>query len=282
MGLYKCKLCGGDIEFEPGAKVGVCGCCGSRVKLEPSDNESAGAAAKSKEQKSNDARKKSAGKKRKKRLTRVAELALVGVIAGITLFVILKQKPAEDKDLYTFDPDHNYIGKNFSLGHYDSENWWIVLDQVDDKVLLLSKYAICYKAFNDEENDVTWSTCSLRNWLNTEFLTQAFSDEERERIVDTPVHTEDNQQYGTLGGDDTVDKVFLLSLEEVNNYIPEERGRYMFPDEGMSAFWWLRSPGGSPRHAATVGHYGSISNYGCYICSDDNAVRPALWIKLTP
>lgn len=264
MVAYKCKLCGGDIEFEPGATVGMCNGCGARVKLEPSADESVGVTAEPKKQKS------------KKLLAFVAAVVLVGAIAGGVLLMCPKEEPVED----TVSLE---IGDYLNLGHYDTLQRWIVLDKDEDKVLLLSLYPICNRAYNDERNDVTWSTCSLREWLNTDFLTQAFSPEDRERIVDTPVHTEDNPWYGTPGGDDTVDKVFLLSIEEAEKYLSEDEYRITRPNGyGFSVRWWLRSPGINFGHAAVVNTDGTFYNYGNSVDDDDYAVRPALWIKVDP
>ncbi|MBR5659778.1 MAG: hypothetical protein IKX10_10330 [Lachnospiraceae bacterium] len=292
MGPCKCKICGGDIGVEPGATAGVCDRCGTWVKLEPSDDESEKSAAKSKEQESDDARKKTAREKRKKRLTRVAELALVGVIAGISLFVVLKQKPNDDvvmKELIKSIGSPN-IGDTICFGHYDDVNEWIVLDKTDDELLLLSKYAICHKAYNEVLKDVTWSTCSLRNWLNTEYLVQAFSAEEQELIADTNVRNDDDSWAGAPGGEDTVDKVFVLSIEEAQKYFEDNDSRITtFPD-GEEASWWLRTPGHKNTIAADITIYGHIVLPGGHVIYDvgskvddaNHGVRPALWIKLKP
>lgn len=119
----------------------------------------------------------------------------------------------------------------------------LLLDsRFDDELLLLSKYAICHKAYNEVLKDVTWSTCSLRNWLNTEYLVQAFSAEEQELIADTNVHNDDDAWTGAPGGEDTVDKVFVLSIEEAQKYFEDNDSRITtFPD-GEEASWWLRTP----------------------------------------
>ena len=33
MAVLKCKMCGGTVEFEPGATVGVCDSCGTKQTL---------------------------------------------------------------------------------------------------------------------------------------------------------------------------------------------------------------------------------------------------------
>jgi len=72
-----------------------------------------------------------------------------------------------------------------------------------------------------------WSECSLRGWLNGEFYS-GFSAEEKSRILSTNVVNNVNPWYGTDGGQDTVDHVFLLSIEEVVEY---------FGDSGALTSW---------------------------------------------
>ena len=62
---------------------------------------------------------------------------------------------------------------------------WIVLDVQDGKALLLSKYGLEMKQYNTEYTDITWETCTLRTWLNSDFLNKAFSSEEQSAILIT-------------------------------------------------------------------------------------------------
>ena len=39
MAIFKCKMCGGTIEFEPGATVGVCDSCGTKQTLPRLDDD---------------------------------------------------------------------------------------------------------------------------------------------------------------------------------------------------------------------------------------------------
>lgn len=215
---------------------------------------------------------KKSQKRRKKILKIVASIAIGGAALGIILAIILNK----DK---LVDIDSAVVGNRVKLGNYE----WFVLDKKDDKLLVLSRYLICYQKYNEvpdgtEWEDVTWSECSLRKWLNTEFLMQTFSAEELERITDTRVHTEDN--YGIPGGDDTVDKVFLLSIEEAEKYATSYKvGHGEFADRNR-ARWWLRSPGYTGHHAASVEYDGSVGMSGDDVSSDWVAVRPALLIDL--
>ena len=103
----------------------------------------------------------------------------------------------------------------------------MVLSVDEEKVLVVSRYALDSRPYNAEYTDVTWETCSLRAWLNNDFLNAAFSGEEQEHIPEVTIANEDNSYYGTTGGNETTDRVFCLSLNEVKNLI----GYSTFNDE---------------------------------------------------
>ena len=103
---------------------------------------------------------------------------------------------------------------------------WIILSIKDDRALLLSKYVLEGKKYNEEDTSVTWETSDIRRWLNKEFYDTAFNNIEQQRILKTLVRTEDNPDYGTNGGNDTEDKVFLLSLEEVQRFFVTDEDEF--------------------------------------------------------
>lgn len=78
---------------------------------------------------------------------------------------------------------------------------WIVLDADGSKALLLSKYVLTEEQYNMQDKQVTWQTSTLFQWLNSEFLNSAFSEEERKQLINT--------ENGN---------VFLLSFDEAVKY----------------------------------------------------------------
>ena len=167
---------------------------------------------------------------------------------------------------------------------------WQVLEIDGSKALLISRYGLDAKQYNSKNEDVTWDKCSLRAWLNNEFLNKAFTAEEQEKILMTAVKNPENPRFETEGGADTEDKVFLLSIEEANEYFDTGEARRVKPTEYAKAngcyedegycWWWLRSPGFDQRCAADVYSDGNVVEFGNYVSSDINAVRPAIWINL--
>jgi hypothetical protein len=153
--------------------------------------------------------------------------------------------------------------------------WWTVLDRVEQKALIIINGVICNRPFHQFGCNISWKDCSLRSWLNNDFLELCFSEEEQSRILlcDNVIN-EDNPEYKTKGCEPTSDKVFLLSVSEAKNYYSDNQSR------ANGSWWWLRTPGDSPNYAAFVRYDGKIHDYGLLVDSQDIGVRPAMWIKV--
>ena len=195
------------------------------------------------------------------------------------------------------DEDDNLV----DFGHYEQDGnlengpepiRWRVLSEENGKALLLSEYGLDTKSYNEEWEEVTWEECTLRNWLNDDFYRTAFSEEQQNLIMLTQLINKDNLDYNINGGNDTEDKIFLLSIEEVGEYFSDDESRKCYatqyarnigadvqPSTGASS-WWLRSPGYYASIAAVVNHVGWIYTTGYRVYFSDNVVRPAMWIIL--
>ena len=73
--------------------------------------------------------------------------------------------------------------------------------------------------YNTSSLHVTWESCSLREWLNGSFVDTAFSPEENETIAETYVTADDNPQYDTDTGNETLDKVFFIECSKCGRII---------------------------------------------------------------
>lgn len=176
---------------------------------------------------------------------------------------------------------------------------WLVLKNDGSKALLISKYALDCQKYNTTDTSVTWETCTLRRWLNGSFINSAFSAEEQKQILHTTVTSDRNPSYSTYPGNNTKDKVFLLSIAEAQKYFSSDSTgqcqgtAYCFAQGGDQdsdgrCSWWLRSPDYFSRDCVSI-----VNNYGVAGCrlyhvtrslpfSDGITVRPALWINLEP
>ena len=187
---------------------------------------------------------------------------------------------------------------------------WRVLSVHGNDAFLLADQNLDDKPYNEEATDVTWATCTLRTWLNDTFLNTAFTSAEQAAIKNTTVVNEDNPYYGTEGGANTTDKVYLLSIAEAintaygfngevrtesetreakNTAYAKECGAWTSTSTGWwtststewNGCWWLRSPGVSSSLASRVTDTGYIDDDGDIVYADLYAVRPALHLNLS-
>lgn len=192
------------------------------------------------------------------------------------------------------------VGDVYKFGSYEQDNnksngqediEWLVLEKDGTKILVVSKYALDCKPYNTSYTDVTWETCTLRKWLNNDFLGSAFSANEKAMIPTVTVSADKNPDYNTNPGNAMQDQVFLLSITEANKYFSSDSARQCKPtdyavangaweSDSGNCWWWLRSPGGSQNFAAIVYNDGDVYEGGGDVDHGDSAVRPALWIDL--
>ena len=124
---------------------------------------------------------------------------------------VINAKVGDIIEFGTYEQDGNLENGSESIE-------WIVLDKNDERMLLISRYILDAMPYDERKEDVSWETCELRNWLNSEFYSISFSDNEKERIKSVTISNPDNMYYETKGGEDTIDKVFCLNVEEILEY----------------------------------------------------------------
>lgn len=186
---------------------------------------------------------------------------------------------------------------------------WRVLSVNNNDAFLLSDKNLDSKRYNEVDTDLTWETCSLRTWLNSSFLNTAFNSVEQSAIKFTTVTNNANPTWGTEGGKNTTDKVFLMSIDEVRNSVygfnpiydaksetraskttwyAKNQGAVNSYDADWTAensHWWLRSPGIIPCTAVFVSPggagYGTGTSPGTNVIDIGFAIRPALHLDLS-
>ena len=188
-----------------------------------------------------------------------------------------------------------------SFGSYEQDNnlsngteaiQWQILLKEGTKVLVISKQALDCRTYHIATTSTTWENCILRKWLNSTFIDNAFNKKEQEMIITSTVTAPTNPTYGTYAGNDTVDKVFLLSIDEINKWFTSvdtaasqataySKSNGAFTEgENNNCWWWLRSPGANSSGAAVFCNDFILMN-GCPVDSRGIAVRPAMWIDLS-
>lgn len=195
---------------------------------------------------------------------------------------------------------------------------WRVLSVDGDDAFLVADQNLEKHKYNKYAEDVTWETCTMRSWLNgysatinqdgddfveDNFLKDAFTTKERDAIFITNVVNEDNPEVGTEGGNDTKDKLFLLSLREVinstygfssdgnyhdsrksknTNYVIDKGGFTNTTEENYgNGNWLLRSPGRKNQYVGEVSNLGYVSWSGSSVDAIYYSVRPALHLNLS-
>lgn len=203
---------------------------------------------------------------------------------------------------------------------------WRVLNKDNNDVFLLSDIALDDQRYNEKWATITWEKSSMRSWINgykasenqpeidysnKNFIDTAFSTAQKNAIKTTKVENRNNIHYGSAGqgGNDTSDKIFLLSERKVYN--TDDAKKYGFVLDGEvydearrckcstyayamgtwrniedsecngNALWFLRSPGGSCYGDVTaVYDFGRVNSGGISIFSD-HSVRPAIHLDLS-
>jgi hypothetical protein len=202
-------------------------------------------------------------------------------------------------------------GDTIPFGGYD----WRVLDADDNKALIITEEIIEKRIYH--KGNTVWGDSDLRAYLNEEFYNK-FSEKDRGKIISVVNKNLDNtwnERYGTIGkgGDDTVDSIFLIRLDEViryfgdsgdfenrnawnfkgtsvKNYVPSKDGSIIRDEynenriakyQGKPCFWWLRTPGPGGNHSlVVVSDDGSIFIHGYSNSGSPQGIRPALWLNL--
>ena len=203
---------------------------------------------------------------------------------------------------------------------------WRVLNKDNNDVFLLSDIVLDDQRYNEKWATITWEKSSMRSWINgykasenqpeidysnKNFIDTAFSTAQKNAIKTTKVENRNNIHYGSAGqgGNDTSDKIFLLSEREVYN--TDDAKKYGFVLDGEvydearrckcstyayamgtwrniedsecngNALWFLRLPGGFCYGDVTaVYDFGRVNSGGTSIFFD-HSVRPAIHLDLS-
>lgn len=212
------------------------------------------------------------------------------------------------QDASDYTEESEWVGDRVYFGRYEQDNnfangsepiLWRVLEVTDESVLLLSEYGLESKNINDSFTKVTWATSTMRQWLNETFINKAFTNYELSVIMDNKIHTPANTEWGTSGGKDTIDKAFLLSVEEATNpaygfYSDFSKAsasrivrntKYATVNDGYTnktngnTCWWLRSTGMEQQFAYFFTN--GSGTYSYFVGRRNDAVRPAIRVKLS-
>lgn len=164
---------------------------------------------------------------------------------------------------------------------------WIILDKQDDRVFLTTRDVLLSDEVQDSGNreHIRWGNCTLRTlWANGEFYEKSFSDAERAHIQLTHL-SNDGYTNATwsepsihLEAEETDDYIFLLSVDEVSNYISDATD---VVDNEYIESYITRTPVTDRGEFAYV-YNGEIhiEDGGAYALWPQG-IRPAMWISVS-
>ena len=213
---------------------------------------------------------------------------------------MFKDSKAQASTLLKDHPEVAQVGDIITFGAYEQDNktangkeeieWKVLEKDQNGKMLLISRYALDCRHYHSKNEKVTWETSDIRSWLNNDFYNTAFTKSQRAKIKTTTLENRDNADYNTDGGNDTKDKVFLLSIDEAKAYLPSTVERVCIATKyaesqgsqleslTRSCRWWLRSPGSTLYTASFVKVDGFILQLGTPVSVEKRSVRPAMWV----
>lgn len=181
---------------------------------------------------------------------------------------------------------------------------WKVLYNNKSSLFVMADQALDCKDYNSDYKCIPWESCSLRKWLNDTFYDTAFSSSEQAAIEQKNVINEDNLDSGAKGGNNTRDKVYLLSNREVTNFaygfctdgnvmsasrrmqtsdFAYIRGAYRSQESEYqnNCIWLLRSPGSDTSPCSYVNVDGWVEWFRKGNETYDDAILPVLNLKIS-
>ena len=207
------------------------------------------------------------------------------VTSVVALAGCKKKELTPEKDMtpvkLSADPSSYNVGDEIEFGKFEQNNEpdsgrepivWVVAEKDGAKLTLVSKYCLVSMSYHTVQTEVTWADCSLRKWLNEDFINSSFSEPEKKLLM--------NVKHGAI-----FDSAYILDEESFETYVKEaslgETSLTEFAKgQGDTHYLWLRSDEKS--QAAPRGTFkGKTVTDGDPIVNQLLAVRPVINIDLS-
>ena len=231
----------------------------------------------------------------KKKFTVLAALIIAILLCGCTDETTKMLTDAIPGDIITFG---TYEQDNDAANGAEAISWRVI-EKTEDKVFVISEYVLDSRRYHNNYDEIGWSESELRAWLNGEFLSSAFSEDELLRITETELENPGSDQYTVPDDVNTTDKIFLPNVPELRDgAIPEEYIKALPTEYAVAqnvevrgegyCMWWLRgsampgniTPEGLNRKGATIDDLAKYFDAGRHIILETVGVRPAMWLKI--
>lgn len=195
----------------------------------------------------------------------------------------------------------------FSFGDKDvGKTEWVLLDIVDNKALLLSKYILFKWGFNGSYyydktsiKPINWENSTIKdieifslfyNVVRVNFL-------EKDLIIKSKTNNKDCKRFGLDFGNDTEDDFFILSQEDIDKYFYNNKYEYSDKIQNNNKLktvykysefgelkeqkegYWVRDKGYLWWYVSFVDENGNLNTRGLN-AGVDMGVRLAVWIDI--
>mgnify|MGYP006911768759 CR=1 FL=1 len=178
-----------------------------------------------------------------------------------------------------------YVGQTFYFGSYEQDGnlrngdepilWRVYsVDYGSRTVRAVSEYGLDSMVYNRSTSTTSWHNSTIRSWLNSTFLSSAFTSAEQGQL--NSVYVSNSSDY-----------VYILSQWEIQQYLDTELlyateyarqcGAYTASDTGTSSYW--ARVDSTSTFGVFVGAHGSFYDHGNKVTEFDNAVRPAICVS---
>ena len=132
-----------------------------------------------------------AKQKKESRESKVKKLILLAVVGTLLGFFVFFGLRLLSSSMQASDIQKSVIGDVVIFGAYEQDNSsingkekieWIVLEKTDDSIMLISRYVLDCQSYSTGNSYVSYDDSFIKQWLNNEFLEQAFNSNERKHI----------------------------------------------------------------------------------------------------
>lgn len=243
------------------------------------------------------------------------------IIRSLTSIYNVKVNPVSASTANSFDEISNPVYGGNEKGEWEGDRvyfgqdngkklLWRVLQKSENRILLLSEYALEAKAF-DESGISVWENSSVRNYLNNEWLEKVFSQSQITVLNEKILQNRKNKRYNVYAGHSTKDKVWLLSYDDIMNpaygFVPDDtesnsricfisqpktvtkifgkydkNGNQIYSSTKLAVAWLLRTPGFSKQYISDVNKFGDVYRHEQRKANNKTTyIRPVIEIDLT-
>ena len=192
-------------------------------------------------------------------------------------------------------PSDLSVGAEFELGRFTfttnlelSPIRWKVLSVEGNKALCITTQPlfVCSKTLDKTQG---WANSQIRHFLNEGFIEHYFTDKEKSIMSVTNNNNDANSEYNTMQESSTDDTMFLLSVDDIQRYMPAPEDRIVEKTEFIKKLetrdeycnWITRSLEGDWENSTVAINEEGIIHKVAMHSHGKSVARPAMWIDLS-